>query len=79
MERYQGNHKIQIFLCSQQFRCMAIAQLTQRSSLREIETCLRAHGEKLYHLGLPMAFRKALWQKPMRKETGASTPNFPND
>jgi hypothetical protein len=31
---------------------MACAQLTYRESLRDIETCLRAHQAKLYHLGI---------------------------
>jgi hypothetical protein len=31
---------------------MALAQLTFRESLRDIETCLRAHSSKLYHLGI---------------------------
>ena len=31
---------------------MAFAQLTFRESLRDIETCLRAHQAKLYHLGI---------------------------
>ncbi len=31
---------------------MAFAQLTYRKSLRDIETCLRALGAKLYHLGI---------------------------
>ena len=35
-----------------QFLCMAFAQLTYRESLRDIETCLRAHQTKLYHLGI---------------------------
>ena len=35
-----------------QFLCMAFAQLTFRESLRDIETCLRAHSAKLYHLGI---------------------------
>jgi hypothetical protein len=35
-----------------QFLCMAFAQLTFRESLRDIETCLRAHNTKLYHLGI---------------------------
>jgi hypothetical protein len=30
---------------------MVFAQLTFRESLRDIETCLRAHATKLYHLG----------------------------
>ena len=29
-----------------------LAQLTFRESLRDIETCLRAHSSKFYHLGI---------------------------
>src|SRR5712692_2899168 len=32
--------------------CLAFAQLTYRTSLRDTETCLRALGGKLYHLGI---------------------------
>lgn len=32
--------------------CMAFAQLTYRESLRDIECCLRAMKEKLYHMGI---------------------------
>ncbi len=31
---------------------MAFAELTFRESLRDIETCLRAHSSKLYDLGI---------------------------
>jgi len=31
---------------------LAFAQLTYRESLRDIEACLRAHREKLYHMGI---------------------------
>jgi IS4 transposase len=31
---------------------MSFAQLTHRESLRDIESCLRGHGSKLYHLGI---------------------------
>jgi hypothetical protein len=52
VERYEGNKAIKSFSCSDQFRCMAFAQLTWRESLRDIETCLRAQSEKLYHMGI---------------------------
>lgn len=52
VERYQGNRKVTNFSCWDQFLCMAFAQLTYRKSLRDIETCLRALGGKLYHLGI---------------------------
>ena len=50
--RYGGEHKIKRFSCLDQFLCMAFAQLTYRESLRDIEACLRAHREKLYHMGI---------------------------
>jgi len=50
--RYRGEHKVQTFTCLDQFLCMAMAQLTYRESLRDIEACLRAQHNKLYHLGI---------------------------
>jgi transposase len=52
VQRYRGHHKIKTFTCSDQFRCMAFAQLTYRDSLRDIEACLRAQRTKLYHMGI---------------------------
>jgi hypothetical protein len=52
VNRYQGNYKVSSFSCWDQFLCMAFAQLTYRESLRDIETCLRALGHRLYHLGI---------------------------
>ena len=52
VHRYHGNHKIISFSCLDQFRCMAFAQLTYRESLRDIEACLRAQQNKLYHMGI---------------------------
>ncbi len=51
VERYRGDYKVQSFSCLDQFLCLAFAQLTYRESLRDIETCLRAHSRQLYHLG----------------------------
>jgi len=51
VDRYNGDYKVQSFSCLDQFLCLAFAQLTYRESLRDIETCLRAHQPKLYHLG----------------------------
>ncbi len=51
VERYQGDYKVQNFSCLDQFLCLAFAQLTYRESLRDIETCLRAHHPQLYHMG----------------------------
>ena len=52
VQRYQGNRHVQSFTCLDQFLCMAFAQLTFRESLRDIEACLRAQQDKLYHMGI---------------------------
>jgi hypothetical protein len=49
---YAGEHKIKNFTCLEQFLCLAFAQLTYRESLRDIEACLRAQRDKLYHMGI---------------------------
>ncbi len=51
VEKYKGNHRVRRFPCYDQFLCLAFAQLTYRESLRDIETCLNSHHEKLYHIG----------------------------
>ncbi len=50
--RYPSRYPALKFSHLDQFLCMAFAQLTFRESLRDIETCLRAHASKLYHLGM---------------------------
>ena len=50
--RYDGNRYTKTFSCLDQFLCMAFAQLTYRESLRDIEACLRAQKDKLYHMGI---------------------------
>ena len=52
VERYNGNYKIKSFSCWDQYLCMAFAQLTYRESLRDIQACLRAAKQKLYHMGI---------------------------
>ncbi len=52
VDRYNGNYRVRSFTCFDQFLCMAFAQLTYRESLRDIECCLRAMKEKLYHMGI---------------------------
>lgn len=51
VSRYGGDERVRSFTCWDQFLCMAFAQLTYRESLRDIEACLGAVPEKLYHLG----------------------------
>ena len=51
VECYNGNYKIKSFSCWDQYLCMAFAQFTFRESLRDIQACLRASQQKLYHMG----------------------------
>ena len=57
--RYQGNRYIKSFSCLDQYLCMAFAQLTYRESLRDIEACLRAQKDKLYHMGIRGSISKS--------------------
>ncbi len=50
--RYGGEHKVKTFSCLDQYLCMAFAQLTYRESVRDLEACLRAQANKLYHMGI---------------------------
>jgi len=51
VQRYRGDYRLRRFSCRDQFLAMVFAQLTYRESLRDVETCLRAMGTKLYHAG----------------------------
>jgi hypothetical protein len=59
VERYGGDRYAKTLLCAEQFRVMAFAQLTYRESLRDIEACLSAQANKLYHMGLPESVRRS--------------------
>ena len=52
VNRYHGDHYMKSFSCLDQFLCMSFAQLSYRESLRDIESCLRAMQNKLYHMGI---------------------------
>ena len=51
VQRYRGDHRVRSFTCWDQFLAMVFAQLTYRESLRDIEACLGAIPDRLYHLG----------------------------
>ena len=52
VRRYRGDYRVRTLAAYEQFLVMGFAQLTYRESLRDIETCLRALGSKLYHSGI---------------------------
>jgi hypothetical protein len=51
VDKYKGNYKVRTFSCREHFYVMSFAQLTYRESLRDIEACLQALSNKLYHSG----------------------------
>lgn len=57
--RYRGDHSVQTFPCTEQYRAMAFAQLTYRESLRDIEACLSAQPAKLWHMGFGRPVRRS--------------------
>ncbi len=52
VSRYKGDHRVRDLNCWNQFIQLFFGQLTSRNSLRDICLCLRAHKNKLYHLGI---------------------------
>jgi len=59
VDKYNGNHKVKTFTCWEQFIVMSFAQLTYRESLRDIEACLQAISNKLYHCGVKSKVAKS--------------------
>jgi len=52
VKKYNGDYRTRDFNCWNQFIQLFFGQLTARNSLRDICTCLKAHRNKLYHLGI---------------------------
>lgn len=52
VKRYKGNAYVKNYTCWNHLSTMLWAQLTSRSSLRDIECSLRAHRDKLYRMGM---------------------------
>jgi len=59
VSKYNGNYRVRQFSCWHQFLSLSLGQLTHRESLRDLVTCLQAHQNKLYHLGLTKGIRKS--------------------
>lgn len=52
VSKYNGDYRTRDFNCWNQFVQLFFGQITARNSLRDICTCLKAHRNKLYHLGI---------------------------
>ena len=59
VDRYGGDHRVRVLTCAEHFRILAFAQLSYRESLRDIEVCLFAQADKLYHMGIRKAVSRS--------------------
>ena len=56
---YQVNKGVSSFSAWSHFICLAYAQLTRRSGLRDLVACLNAQRTKLYHIGIRGAISRS--------------------
>ena len=56
---YDGDFRTRDLNCWNQFIQLFFGQLTSRNSLRDICTCLKAHRNKLYHLGIKQSVNQS--------------------
>jgi hypothetical protein len=52
VEKFSANHAVKSFSAWSHFLCLAYAQLTRRSGLRDLVACLNSQRAKLYHVGI---------------------------
>ena len=52
VEKFLANHAVRSFSAWSHFLCLAYAQLTRRSGLRDLVACLNSQRAKLYHVGI---------------------------
>ena len=67
-ERYRGDHYVKDFTAWRQFITILYSQITQKDSLRDIETGLSAQSDRLYHLGLTPIRRSTLSDTNARRD-----------
>jgi Domain of unknown function (DUF4372)/Transposase DDE domain len=65
--RYKGDHHVIGLNCWNQFVQLFFGQLTARNSLRDICVCLRAHRNKLYHLGIKQSVNQSTLSRANEK------------
>lgn len=52
VEKFSANHAVKSFTAWSHFLCLAYAQLTRRTSLRDLVACMNSQRAKLYHIGM---------------------------
>ncbi|KMP12229.1 hypothetical protein UR09_01685 [Candidatus Nitromaritima sp. SCGC AAA799-A02] len=70
VNRYSSDRYTKSFSCWRQFITLLYAQITQKDSLRDIETGLAAQSNRWYHLGLDRVCRSTLSDANNRRDYG---------
>ena len=52
VEKFSANHAVRSFSVWSHFLCLAYAQLTRRTDLRDLMACLNSQRTRLYHVGI---------------------------
>jgi Domain of unknown function (DUF4372) len=76
--KYDGDYRTRSLSCTEQFRVMALAQLTYRESLRDIEVCLAARAGSFTTWASAQRWLARRWPMLTRRVTGASTSSWLN-
>ena len=59
VKKYNGHRSVKKFSCWNQLLAMLFGQLTNRESLRDIVSCLRSQGGKIFNLGFSSVVNKS--------------------
>jgi hypothetical protein len=59
VNRYNGDYRTRGLNCWNQFVQLFFGQITARNGLRDICTCLNAHKNNLYHLGIKQSVNQS--------------------
>lgn len=51
LKRYGSDRRVRTLRCAEQYRIIAIAQMTFRENLRDLKVCLATQAAKLFHMG----------------------------
>ena len=67
VNRYKGDHRVRELNFWNQFIQLFFGQLTSLNSLRDICLCLKAHNNKLYHLGIKQTVNQSTLSRANEK------------
>jgi len=63
VDRYRGDYATSKLNCWNQFTHLFFGQLTGRNGLRDICLCLKAHRNRLYHLGIKQSVNQSTFSR----------------